>query len=69
MILEATFETEVFENKGGRISITQKQPNEEHQSVVLTTAQARLIAEELMRLASSIEECNALAEQENQENA
>lgn len=52
MKLPATFETEVFMNARGAISIVQREYPHEEVIVALSRHQAVLVAQELLRLAS-----------------
>jgi hypothetical protein len=60
----ATFETEVFPNKGGGVTILQKDWDSQEVTVILRGPQITLVAEELSRLAK--EEEFSLQQEEEQ---
>lgn len=64
MKLMATFETEVFPNKGGGVTIMQKDWDSQEVTVILRGPQITLVAEELSRLAK--EEEFSLQQEEEQ---
>lgn len=52
MKMKAQYETEVYISEGGYVAITQKQPNEEDQVIVLSLHQVKLLTAKFAEFAS-----------------